>query len=41
MQIGFLQRTPRGRMATRHAYAHLGIELPQQKAAQAQSGLWE
>jgi Holliday junction DNA helicase RuvB len=40
MQIGFLQRTPRGRMATRHAYAHLGIELPQ-KAAQAQSGLWE
>jgi Holliday junction DNA helicase RuvB len=28
MQIGFLQRTPRGRMATRHAYAHLGIETP-------------
>ncbi len=37
MQVGFLQRTPRGRMATRHAYAHLGIEAPQQ----AQQGLWE
>jgi len=24
MQIGFLQRTPRGRVATRHAYEHLG-----------------
>ena len=28
MQVGFLQRTPRGRMVTRHAYAHLGIEPP-------------
>jgi Holliday junction DNA helicase RuvB len=28
MQIGFLQRTPRGRMVTRHAYSHLGIEAP-------------
>jgi len=26
MQIGFLQRTPRGRMATERAYRHLGIE---------------
>ena len=26
MQIGFLARTPRGRMATRYAYKHLGIE---------------
>lgn len=25
LQIGFLQRTPRGRMATRAAYEHLGI----------------
>lgn len=25
MQIGFLQKTPRGRVATPHAYAHLGI----------------
>jgi Holliday junction DNA helicase RuvB len=29
MQIGFLNRTPRGRMATRDAYAHLGIDLDQ------------
>jgi Holliday junction DNA helicase RuvB len=25
LQLGFLQRTPRGRIATRRAYAHLGI----------------
>jgi Holliday junction DNA helicase RuvB len=29
LQNGFLQRTPRGRIATRHAYAHLGIRLPE------------
>ena len=28
MQIGFLHRTPRGRMATEHAYKHLGLEPP-------------
>ncbi len=28
MQIGFLDRTPRGRVATRLAYEHLGIEMP-------------
>ena len=33
MQVGFLQRTPRGRVATRHAYAHLGLEAP--RSAQA------
>jgi Holliday junction DNA helicase RuvB len=27
IQIGFLQRTPRGRVATRRAYEHLGIEF--------------
>jgi Holliday junction DNA helicase RuvB len=37
MQVGFLQRTPRGRMATRHAYSHLGIEAP----PSPQGGLWE
>lgn len=31
LQIGFLQRTPRGRMATVHAYRHLGIEPPEKK----------
>jgi holliday junction DNA helicase RuvB len=28
IQEGFLQRTPRGRVATRRAYDHLGITLP-------------
>ncbi len=37
MQVGFLQRTPRGRVATRHAYAHLGMEAPKR----LQQGLWE
>ncbi len=39
MQIGFLQRTPRGRMVTRHAYAHLGIEPPKPADAD-QATLW-
>ncbi len=37
MQVGFLQRTPRGRLATPHAYAHLGLEAP----PSLQKGLWE
>jgi Holliday junction DNA helicase RuvB len=28
LQSGLLRRTPRGRMATGHAYAHLGVEPP-------------
>lgn len=28
LQIGFLQRTPRGRMATASAYTHFGMEIP-------------
>ena len=28
IQLGFLQRTPRGRVATRRAYDHLGIPAP-------------
>ncbi|MEK7083699.1 MAG: Holliday junction DNA helicase RuvB C-terminal domain-containing protein, partial [Patescibacteria group bacterium] len=28
MQIGFLKRTPRGRVATQSAYKHLGKPLP-------------
>ena len=28
IQLGFLQRTPRGRVATEGAYAHLGIAAP-------------
>ncbi|SFJ09949.1 Holliday junction DNA helicase subunit RuvB [Paenibacillus sp. UNC496MF] len=33
MQIGFLQRTPRGRMATPLAYRHLGLPVPEEAAA--------
>lgn len=28
IQQGFLMRTPRGRMATRHAYLHFGLDAP-------------
>ena len=28
IQLGFLQRTPRGRIATRRAYGHLGLPFP-------------
>jgi Holliday junction DNA helicase RuvB len=40
MQVGFLQRTPRGRVATRHAYAHLGLEAPA-TAASPQAPLFD
>lgn len=30
MQIGFLQRTPRGRIVTAAAYRHLGLPVPDQ-----------
>lgn len=30
LQLGFLERTARGRVATPHAYAHLGMPLPGQ-----------
>ena len=39
LQLGFLDRTPRGRVATERAYLHLGIPL--KKAKQAQPGLWK
>ncbi len=29
MQIGFLQRTPRGRMVTANVYEHFGMEVPE------------
>ena len=40
MQRGFLRRTPRGRVATRHAYEHLGLPPPEQPKS-AQQSLWE
>ena len=33
MQLGFLGRTPRGRVATRLAYEHLGFVPPEQQSA--------
>jgi holliday junction DNA helicase RuvB len=38
LQCGFLQRTPRGRVATAGAYEHLGYERPSSSASQA--SLW-
>jgi Holliday junction DNA helicase RuvB len=29
LQLGFIDRTPRGRVATRRAYAHLGVPYPE------------
>ncbi|MCA1589815.1 MAG: Holliday junction branch migration DNA helicase RuvB, partial [Acidobacteria bacterium] len=31
LQIGFLNRTPRGRIATRLAYEHFGLDFPLRK----------
>ncbi|MEA2007434.1 MAG: Holliday junction branch migration DNA helicase RuvB [Patescibacteria group bacterium] len=31
LQLGFLERTPRGRKATRAAYDHLGVEYPHEE----------
>jgi Holliday junction DNA helicase RuvB len=40
MQVGFLQRTPRGRVATRLAYEHLGLP-PKGPPPSAQPALWD
>lgn len=42
MQIGFLQRTPRGRLATRSAYLHLGKRPPEHRfgSDERQAGLF-
>jgi Holliday junction DNA helicase RuvB len=34
LQQGLIQRTPRGRMLTAHAFKHLGLAVPPQSAAQ-------
>lgn len=36
MQIGFLKRTPRGRIATRKAYQHLGMVRPKKRRKASQ-----
>ncbi len=40
LQCGFIERTPRGRLATHLAYMHLGLGVPQSKVSQ-QSQLFE
>ncbi len=40
LQLGFLERTPRGRIATVRAYEHLGIPF-NKKQKQSQPTLWE
>jgi Holliday junction DNA helicase RuvB len=40
MQVGFLMRTPRGRIATRRAYEHLGLP-PKGPLPPAQPSLWD
>ena len=32
LQLGFLNRTPRGRLLTAHAFRHLGLAVPQDPA---------
>jgi holliday junction DNA helicase RuvB len=39
LQLGYLDRTPRGRVATERAYQHLGISY--KKLEQSQPSLWE
>ena len=43
LQLGFLERTARGRMATPHAYQHLNIAIPQTQTKQnpEQPGLFD
>ena len=41
LQQGFIQRTPRGRMACARAYAHLGLTEPPKPVAAGQGGLFE
>jgi Holliday junction DNA helicase RuvB len=40
LRLGFIQRTPRGRIATRHAYRHLGLTPPAREEIQ-QAALWD
>ena len=41
LQQGFIQRTPRGRVACAKAYAHLGLQAPPNLAKPVQAGLFE
>jgi len=37
IQKGYIMRTPRGRMATRHAYQHMGLKVPANSQLSAES----
>ena len=42
LQLGYLDRTPRGRVATRLAYQHLGVVWTGDVASPTQQpGLWD
>lgn len=41
IQRGFMQRTPRGRMATRHAYTHFGLKTPEKLMIPQTESLFE
>jgi len=41
LQLGFIQRTPRGRVVTRLGYAHLGADAPEEPLINHQIGLEE
>ena len=40
LQLGFLERTPRGRMASRLAYEHLDVPFPEEKGSVDQAPLF-
>jgi holliday junction DNA helicase RuvB len=39
IQQGFIMRTPRGRLATKHSYLHFGLAMPERLVAQRQTSL--
>ena len=41
IQEGFLQRTSRGRIATRNAYEHFGLQLPVTREVPDAPGLFD
>ena len=41
IQLGYLQRTPRGRVVTRAGYAHFGLPYPQENGPSKQMSLYE
>ncbi|HLT18908.1 MAG TPA: Holliday junction branch migration DNA helicase RuvB [Thermomicrobiales bacterium] len=41
IQLGFLQRTPRGRVVTRRAYEHLGLQPPEVEPGSQQAPLFD